>query len=245
MKKRPLVSFIIPTLQEEKYIRKTLSNIISGVKDVSYEIIVSDGGSTDRTEKIAKQRKVIFIGNRTNKKQTIAIGRNVGAARARGKYLIFLDSDCSIKNINSFVNKTISLFEKRNLVALTTKIRVSPKHETLSAYLVYLYLNNLHRIACNWIHRGLAAGEFQMYDRKSFFKVKGYRENLPVGEDYDIFLRISRIGRVRFEPSLTVFHTGRRAAKVGWAKLVWSWSINFLARIFLNRSYDSEWKVIR
>ncbi|MCL5009196.1 MAG: glycosyltransferase, partial [Patescibacteria group bacterium] len=42
------LSIIVPTLNEEKVIAKTLSGL-KALRVVSYEIIVSDGGSTDRS----------------------------------------------------------------------------------------------------------------------------------------------------------------------------------------------------
>ncbi|MDD5182437.1 MAG: glycosyltransferase, partial [Candidatus Nanoarchaeia archaeon] len=48
----PKISVIIPTLNEENYLARTLDSI-KKQKFQDYEVIVSDSGSTDNTAKIA------------------------------------------------------------------------------------------------------------------------------------------------------------------------------------------------
>lgn len=50
----PSVSIIIPTLNEEIYILKTLQSISNNTDNLC-EVIVSDGGSNDQTEKTVKK----------------------------------------------------------------------------------------------------------------------------------------------------------------------------------------------
>ena len=56
------------------------------------EVIVIDDGSTDGTEKIAKKFPVKMIRNPESRGQSFC--RNLGAKKARGTILAFLDSDC-------------------------------------------------------------------------------------------------------------------------------------------------------
>ena len=47
------LSIIIPTLNEEKYIKDCLTSLLVGLKNLKeYEIIVVDGQSTDKTKEI-------------------------------------------------------------------------------------------------------------------------------------------------------------------------------------------------
>jgi len=88
-------SVIVPALNEETYIEACLKSISKQtLPRNSYEIIVSDGGSNDRTVEIARKyadRVVI------SKKRGIWWGRNQGAEFAKGKYLVFIDADTRIK----------------------------------------------------------------------------------------------------------------------------------------------------
>jgi GT2 family glycosyltransferase len=101
-----------------------------------------------------------------------------------------------------------------------------------------LLLNNIFGI-------GAAGGEFQMMSVEAFRKVGGFNEKLAAAEDMDLFRRLSKMGRTRFEKRLTVYHTGRRAHTVGWPRLVWEWFTNSVSVWVFKRSASKEWKEIR
>jgi rSAM/selenodomain-associated transferase 2 len=90
------LSIIIPTLNEEKYIGETLNHVYQNLSDkYSWEIILVDNGSQDRTTSLAKG----FIVSIYNKPGFIGkkyLSLNFGAQQAKGKYLMFLDADCQV-----------------------------------------------------------------------------------------------------------------------------------------------------
>ena len=84
-----MLSIIIPTLNEEKYLPRLLDSIRQ--QDFSdYEIIVSDGFSEDNTAKIAVAAGALLV---QDKKRSPARQRNAGAAAAHGETILFLDAD--------------------------------------------------------------------------------------------------------------------------------------------------------
>jgi len=88
-------SVIVPALNEETYIESCLKSISrQTLPRNSYEIIVSDGGSNDRTVEIARKYADRVI---VSTKSGIWWGRNQGANFAKGKYLVFIDADTRIK----------------------------------------------------------------------------------------------------------------------------------------------------
>src|SRR5690349_13481262 len=97
----PQFSFVIPTLKEESVLEKLLNNL-KEITDFSYEIIVSDGGSQDKTQEIANRLADKLVVYKGAKRQTIAQARNMGAREASGEFLIFLDADVFIPNPNLF-----------------------------------------------------------------------------------------------------------------------------------------------
>ena len=122
-----MISFIIPTKNEEKIIEKTLSCLSEyrGEK----EIIVSDGRSTDQTVSIAKKYATVIEGKENNI-QRISIGKNDGAKASHGEYLVFLDADVYIPDINSFFQKAEDIFKTdEKLVGLTASIKVFKEDE--------------------------------------------------------------------------------------------------------------------
>ncbi|MDD3364984.1 MAG: glycosyltransferase [Syntrophomonas sp.] len=89
MEQKPLVSIIIPTLNEARKIEGLLQELqfLFGI-----EIIISDGGSTDDTLKICANYPVkVYTGTAGR-----GIQLNIGAQAARADILLFLHADCHI-----------------------------------------------------------------------------------------------------------------------------------------------------
>lgn len=238
-----MISIIIPTLNEEKIIGKTLKNLKESI--VNYEIIVSDGRSTDRTVDIARAyTDKIFIYKEV-RRQTIGEGRNDGTSLATGEYLVFLDADVHIENPRLFFEKALEIFRhNKNLIALTSRIEVFPEFETVSDKIIWRCLNSSYFLLNNIFGVGGASGEFQMIKTEAFKKVGGYNEVLIGGEDHELFRRLAKVGQTRFEKSLVVYHTGRRGHKLGWPKFVGLLMLSMLP-IFIKKFFLKEWKEIR
>ena len=239
-----LISIIIPTLQEEKVIGATLS----GLKiTIPHEIIVSDGGSRDQTTAIARQFTDQVLVHDGQSRQTIAQGRNVGAQAAHGEFLIFLDADCTIENPDGFFATALEHFRvDPKLVALTARLRVLPSLETLGDKLIFGLVNTVTRIRNNvWQMGDAPGGEFQMVRAGAFHSLGGYREDLVTCEDRDLFARLAGLGRVRSDPHLTVFHTGRRAHNIGWPRLILVFFVNRISFRLRGKAFSKEWTVER
>src|SRR6056297_2678752 len=82
-----MLSIIIPTLNEEDFLKNTLKEIKRQDFE-NYEIIVADAGSNDNTKEIAKDFNCKIVEGGSP-----AQGRNSGAEVAQGDILLFLDSD--------------------------------------------------------------------------------------------------------------------------------------------------------
>ena len=92
--KNPIVSVIIPCFNREKYIKKCVDSISKQtLKNI--EIIVVDDGSTDNSAKIVKElqkddSRIILI---KQKQSGVSTARNQGLKKAKGKYIMWCDSD--------------------------------------------------------------------------------------------------------------------------------------------------------
>ena len=83
-----VISFITPSFNNEKSIGKCIKSISK--QRCQKEIIVVDGGSTDKTIAIAKRYNVKLL---IEKKRGSAAARNSGSWVARGNYVAFVDAD--------------------------------------------------------------------------------------------------------------------------------------------------------
>lgn len=90
----PEISIIVPVYNTEKYVKETLSSILSQSFN-NFEVIVVNDGSTDKTEEFIKELEL--IDKRIKYFRQLNMGpsqaRNNGISKAIGKYLMFVDSD--------------------------------------------------------------------------------------------------------------------------------------------------------
>ncbi|GIW62591.1 MAG: hypothetical protein KatS3mg090_0417 [Patescibacteria group bacterium] len=106
-----LISVIIPTLNEEKMLPHLLKDL-SKQTSRDLEIIVVDANSEDNTVKNAEKfKKELPLKIITSKRRNLAYQRNLGAKKAKGDFLVFIDADCRvptgfIKNIFFEIRKT-------------------------------------------------------------------------------------------------------------------------------------------
>ena len=90
MNKKSLISVMMPTYNNAKYIKQAIESIYAQNYD-NIEIIVVDDGSTDNTKEIVKQYKDIKYFYIEHK--GIPFARNVALENTEGEYIAFLDSD--------------------------------------------------------------------------------------------------------------------------------------------------------
>jgi len=86
----PLVSIVVPTLNQARYIEQTLASI-TGQNWPLLELIVIDGGSTDGTREIVERYPVTHFVSEPDRGQADAI--NKGMRLAKGDILAWLNSD--------------------------------------------------------------------------------------------------------------------------------------------------------
>ena len=109
------VSVIVPVYNNELYLKKCIDSLLNQDTKYKYEIIAINDGSTDKSLEILKSygKKIIVID-----KENTGPGdtRNVGIKRARGKYIMFADSDDYVTN--NFIDKMLSTLikEKADIV---------------------------------------------------------------------------------------------------------------------------------
>ena len=189
----PILSIIIPTLNEEKYLPILLSEI-KKQNFTDYEIIVADAGSTDKTIEIAKK-----FGCKIVRGGKPAKGRNEGAKVAKGDIFLFMDAD-NIYLPDGFFEKLISEFRKRNLGVASFPIY--PKGNLVDK-ICYFFYNKFVEIFQRWI---AFATNCVLIKKEVFEKVGGFDEGIFIGEDHDLAKRaakISKFGFIKTEPVLT------------------------------------------
>lgn len=235
-----MISIIIPTYNEEKYIEPTLKHLKQSLT-LPYEIIVSDDKSTDGTVALSgKHADLVHVPE--VKHVTIGANRNAGAKYARGEILVFTDSSCLIQDPDNAFRRVLDQFSADpGLVGIAGKLGVVPEKATWSDKAVYSIFNLVHLIKNNILGMGEAPGKFQVVRRSAFEAIGGYREDLVTREDGNLFSRLSKIGRTHYDSHIVVLHSGRRAHQVGWPKLLWVWMLETFWVAVFGKSRTADW----
>jgi len=242
------ISIIIPVYKEEKIISDTLLNYPVELKEkYNLELIVSDGGSNDGTLDKINGNVDKIVRHKGSQRQTIAEGRNKGAEVASGDILMFINADTYPKDINYILNE-LSNWDKNPILngidAIASKV-LPFENETEKKDKVFYFLMNKYFKFLNQIGVGMGRGECQIIKKSTFEKVNGYNEKIVAGEDFDLYRRITKVGKVKFLDSFVVFESPRRFRQEGYISTLTKWFLNSVSVLLLGKSYSKEWKPIR
>jgi glycosyltransferase involved in cell wall biosynthesis len=176
----PFFSVIIPTLNEEKNIPILLESIITQSYR-SFEIIIIDGESKDRTLELAQtyQTKTASLQILSHSSTSIADQRNFGAAHAQGMYLIFMDADTKL-----FPDG----FEKfhQQLVTISSDLCTIWSHSDTNAWndrLVVFLINLLQHFSL-FVQKPFFVGHFMCCKKEVFDATDGFDTTVTIAEDY-------------------------------------------------------------
>ncbi len=178
------ISVVIATRNRAaKVVRAAASVLAQTVRPL--EVIVVDDGSTDDSgERLAKLPGVTYVWRPA---AGVSAARNFGAGAARGEWLAFLDSD--------------DLWLPGKLAA---QMRYHHRHPDIAASQTgEIWIRNGVRVnACKHhekpsgdifapsLERCLVSPSAVMLRRRLFLEAGGFDEELPVCEDYDLWLRL-------------------------------------------------------
>lgn len=128
MKKRPLISVIVPVYNVEKYLYRCLHSIYEQTYN-NIEVILVDDGSTDSSLQLLREYtkkdsrfKVIH-----QKNMGLSAARNTGIRYSKGEYLTFIDSDDYVTH--DYIEYMYGLLERDNFssrLALCSLIKTFP-----------------------------------------------------------------------------------------------------------------------
>lgn len=242
------ISVVIPVLQEEKLLERTLAVFTPELRSrFGIELIVSDGGSTDKTIDIARRYADKIVCHTGVHRQTIAEGRNCGAAVAEGDILIFMNGDTYPARPEEFfstVQAWAQSAQQKNEVALACPVHIPPA-ERIFADRVFHLLYNAYVRLLNMCGIGMGRGECQVVRAQHFCSAGGYNARIAAGEDFDLFRRLMRLGSIRSFQSMLVYESPRRFRRYGYSRVLWTWTVNALSVVVRRKAMSEEWEAVR
>ncbi len=237
MIRRPEVSIVIPTYNEERYLRRALEGLNCQKADFDYEMVVCDGNSTDSTVDIAKElgARVVY-----EPKRTISAGRNTGFLNAHGKILASSSADVHVKS--DWLSNLVAPVIKGTHVASLGPVIPRDGNLVENAF-AHGFLTpaarGLSRIGMHFV-----AADNMAVRADIFRKVGGFDPDMVTAEDSYLIKKVKSHGKVKFVHKAPVFVSMRRVREWGYPKYLLYHGSNFFKYHFTGKSH-SEYEPIR
>jgi glycosyltransferase involved in cell wall biosynthesis len=182
----PLISAIIPTFNRAAFLAEAIDSILAQTEK-DFELIVVDDGSTDATQELAAayENRIRYF---YQPHAGVSAARNLGIRHAAGKFIAFLDSD--------------DLWLPQKLARQIEWINAHP--DIMLCYTDEIWIRRGKRVNQKKIHAKSGGWIYPLclprciispssvLMRRELFEIAGvFDEQLPICEDYDLWLRVA------------------------------------------------------
>lgn len=183
-----MLSIIIPTLNEEKYI----GNLLKCLKNQTFrdfEVIIVDFSSDNTKVIINNYKQYLKLRLINHKKGNISKQRNSGVKNAKYENLLFIDADTTFNK--NFLKDSLYEIKKRKLKTAGCHIYPDKK-----IFLYSFYFSVFHFFSL------LSANSFGINGccifsgKKLHEKIGGFNSKIKIAEDYDYTKRLSRLTKI-------------------------------------------------
>jgi rSAM/selenodomain-associated transferase 2 len=207
----PLVSVVIPALNEESNILAAITAARRSYTEQQVEILVVDGGSTDRTVEVAQACAAVILSSRGR-----AVQMNQGAAASKGEILVFCHADSLLPD--QWREAVIHALSDPGVSGGAFQTIIHPPKGIL-------HLVNRFNFPADW--RIIFGDLCQFMRRETFHSVGGYPE-IPLMEDVEMGRLLYSAGRIVRTP-LRVQTSSRRFIENGPLRQ-WLLSLSLMIR---------------
>src|SRR3990170_6768744 len=227
MVNKKFVSVIIPVFNEEK----TISECIKSLKNQSYkqmEIIVVDDDSSDSTRNIIKGFPDIKLLTQGHKGPGQA--RNLGAAKAKGEILVFVDADMTFDK-NFITDLVKPIIEGKSIGTFSKNEMVKNKDNIWSnCWNINKNLPKERMIAKNYPDE---APVFRAILKSEFEKAGGFDESGQYTDDWSLSRKLGKKSTAC--EGAVYYHYNPQTLGEVWQQARWIGKNEFIAGSFLRK----------
>lgn len=208
---RPEVSVVIPTFNRAHVLKRAMDSVLNQ-QEADVELIVVDDGSTDETEKLVlsySDERVRYLYGGQNAGPARA--RNLGAAKAKGDYIAFQDSDDEW--LPGKLQKQLQAIRSDETGAgmvYCSFLKKFPDKEVLYPPADMPKEMKSGKVFETLLFRPLVGTPTMLIPRKVWKEMNGFTEELKCFEDWELTMRIALRYPVLLleEPLVTVYSLG-------------------------------------
>ncbi|OGZ72552.1 MAG: hypothetical protein A2908_01625 [Candidatus Staskawiczbacteria bacterium RIFCSPLOWO2_01_FULL_38_12b] len=212
----PLVSVIIPTYNRKELVARAVNSVFEQTYK-NIEIIVIDDASDDDTFEVIrelskKDARMFILRNETN--LGLAITLNKAIQFSHGEYIARLDDDdfwCNIKKLE----KQVDFLEKNKEYALVGggAVKINKEGKQILRYLLPEHDEDIRE---KILIDGVFAHVTVLFRKSVFEESGGYDENLNGFEDWDLWLKLGKFGKLyNFQEYFTTY-SGHQKNNLGY-----------------------------
>ena len=191
-----LISIIIITYNRAGFISEAIESAL-GQSFFDWELIVIDDASEDDTraiveEYIVRDSRIKYFRNDGHLR--ISKSRNKALGSARGEYVAVLDSDDVWSDRDKLKKQYGFLEGNKDYVLIGGGVIVIDEYGKETRR--YFNRESDENIRGKILFQNQFAHSSVMFRREAALKVGGYDENLNIGEDYDLWLKLGTLGKM-------------------------------------------------
>ena len=212
-----MVAIVIPTLNEERFIERCIDSIRHQTYPFEQmDVMVVDGGSTDRTCEVVRNYSEKYpnvrLLNNPHRIQSVAF--NIGVANSTAPFIVRLDAHAYYKPyyIEGCVNGLNENLQRGNVGG---QWDIQPQNNSLWATTNAILNYSKFGIGGATYRIGAKAGNvdtvpFGAFPRRVINEIGGMREDLPRGEDNEYNSRIKKAGySIFYDPQIECIYYAR------------------------------------
>ena len=230
-----LVDIIIPSYNRRRLLKRAVSSVYNQTYQ-NWRLFIVDDGSTDGTSEEDYGNKSWLLSLKQNK--GVSYARNYGIKQGKAKWLAFLDSDdewkaCKLeKQIEySYKNPNCSLIHCNELWIKNGKTLNQKKHHKKQGGRIFMSSVDL---CC-------VSPSAALIKRKVFDEIGFFKEDFPVCEDYDFWLRCASRYSAGFLDSILVVKYGGHSDQLSKKYFAMDyWRVKALYPFLKDKNLSSE-----
>lgn len=209
----PLVSVILPILNEEPYLRDAVLSILSQDYQGNFEVVLAVGPSKDRTHEIADQlhqedSRVMVVDNPSGR---TAAGLNAALRASHGSVIVRVDGHAQIPQ--DYISIAVDLLRTTgavNVGGLMAAVGVTGFEKAVAGA-----MRSALGVGASRFHTGGEAGEVDtvylgVFQKDALLNIGGFDERFTRAQDWELNFRLrAQGGTIYFDPRLEVTYRPR------------------------------------